>query len=332
VSELLLPEQEWLMVSPINGLSLESEQISISDHVIKKFSFGDITKYTHKLDQVDRKILNRYFRGKVCVLVSVMATDSKQAIEKGDRKINHILHIIRGYFGSRIFCMLTTPSEFIAVNKETGKKRTLIRNTTREQCYVDLENEEKFLMQISDLSVLLNGRMPEKITNDILRALRWLGSAVQDKELEDKLVKCIFALETLFVPEKGERDKGETLAFRVALLELRVRDYYNNPDSLHYLYGIRSLAVHGADIKKGSITMNDIHYLESRTWQAILCACGPVLNSRIQEISNVNELIDWIEEEDDRMQDVKKFISEFCNQELMNYVSSMGNQNDRHRE
>jgi hypothetical protein len=166
----------------------------------------------------------------VCVSRYVKAIDYKKAIEKGEKKINYTLCLIRGYFGTHTFYVLPTPSVFVAINKETGEVGTSSRYDIESQCHIDSENEKHLLDQISDLSNFLNGTMPPKITKDMLRALRWLASSIQDKELEDKLIKCFFALETLLTPGKGDQQKGQPLVFRLALLELRViGDFYEIP-------------------------------------------------------------------------------------------------------
>jgi hypothetical protein len=267
LSSLVLPETQWLVVSPISGLSLENERIPISDSDIMKFNLAHVTKYSDKvINQNSQTQLTQYCNEKVCVLVCVKAIDSNGAIEKGEKKINHILCTVRGYFGTYTFFVLPTPSVFFAINKDTGEVRTLTRYSIESKCHIDLENEKKLLNQISDLFNFLNGKMPAKIKKEVLRALRWLGSSVQDKEFEDKLIKCFFALETLLTPGKGDQHKGQPLVFRLALLELRVMgECCENPDPLYQLYKKCSTIVHGGDIDEDPITKEDMRYLEFRT-------------------------------------------------------------------
>lgn len=109
-----MPEQEWLVVSPIDSLSLERRTgtgITISNQRINWFDLRFITKFTGELDAAYQKILEEQdLQGKVCVFVNVRAIDQKKAIQMGREKIDQILHIIRRYFGTRIFYNLPTPN------------------------------------------------------------------------------------------------------------------------------------------------------------------------------------------------------------------------------
>jgi hypothetical protein len=319
---LTLSDMEWLLVSPISGLSLENERISISDSDIMRFDLGYITNYTDKVKRDDLTRIIPPWNGVVCIFVYVKAIDSDGAIEKGEKKINLILCMIRGYFRTHTFYSLPTPTEFVVISKETGEVRTLSRYDIESQCHIDSGNEKELLDQVSDLSNFLKGVMPPKMTKAMLRALRWLGSSVQDKELEDKLVKCFFALETLLTPGKGDRQKGQPLAFRLSLLELRVLgDFYQDPDPLYQLYRKRSIIAHGGDIEKDAVTKEDIRYLEIRVWRVILYVADAVVTANQGEISSTHKLVSWIERKDDRMEEIKKFISEFCDKELEDYVN-----------
>ena len=107
---------------------------------------------------------------------------------------------------------------------------------------------------MSSLSYFLDGRVSQPIGNDLLRAIRWLGSAVQDKELDDKLVKYFFALETLLIPEEMGA-KRERLVSRIGLLysgpngELPYTNFLND---VGHLYQKRNNIVHGGDLGRTS--------------------------------------------------------------------------------
>lgn len=319
--QLLLQEQEWLVISPIDGLSLESERLTITDREIKKFDCEDITKFAGKVDIWFLNTIDQVCGGKVCIFVHVRAIDQKRAIEKGGKKINQTLHMIRGYFGSNVFYYLPTPTVLIAIKKDSGNTMVSYPDVQLEKIHIETKMQSNLLSQISCFTNFLNGNVPDKITKNALRAIRWLGSAVQDKELEDKLIKCFFALETLFVPEEEGR-KGERLAFRIPLFFLRIDDEYyhlHNPDVLYDLYEKRSKIVHGGDIEKESITENDTKYLESLTWKAIIGVCDIVRDHR--EISCASKLRDWIERKDEQRDNIEKFIVRHCNQELKDFVA-----------
>jgi hypothetical protein len=49
-----------------------------------------------------------------------------------------------------------------------------------------------------------------------------------------------------------------------------------------------------------------------------------VVNTHGGEISDTKRLVSWIESQDDQVEEVKKFISEYCEKELEDYVNSRG--------
>jgi hypothetical protein len=300
LNQVLLPEQEWLVVSPIDSLSLERRTgtgITISNQRINWFDLRFITKFTGELDAAYQKILEEQdLQGKVCVFVNVRAIDQKKAIEMGREKIDQILHIIRGYFGTRIFYNLPTPNLYVAINKKPEKAMGASRPIHDEGCNISGDEEDGLSNYMSSFSNFLDGSMPEPISNDLLRAIRWFGSAVQDKELEDKLVKYFFALETLLVPEEigGKRKR---LVHRLGLLQLRFNGGLPDPDfvdDIDHLYQKRSNIVHGGDLEGEPVTKYDIQLLESLTRGVILNIRRVIIDNQ-GAIRNVKELRDWIE-------------------------------------
>jgi hypothetical protein len=325
LKRLLMPEQEWLVVSPFNGLSLvRKEGITISNQVIINwFDLRIITDFTGNLDPNDQKMLEEDLQEKVCVFVFVMAIDGKRAIEKASKKIGQILHMMRVHFGTDVFHSLPTPKLFKAINKKTMIVSRPIE-VQDEICKITREEEDELLNHISSFSNFLEPtRMPREISKALLRAIRWFGSAVQAKELEDKLVRYFFALETLLVPE-DRGVKRPRLVFRLALLQLRVIRDFHHPNILcllYDLYGKRSKIVHGQDIEKEPITENDTRFLECLTRQVILDISKVIIDSK-GGIKDIQQLRDWIEKKDKKMAQVKKFVTKHSIQVLKKYAAS----------
>lgn len=298
---VLLPEQEWRVISPIDSLSLErrtEDGITISNQVrINWFDMRFITEFTGELDSAFQQRLQDHLQGRVCVFVfSVMAIDQAQAIERAKEMIDEALHIIRGYFGTRLFYNLPSPNMYVAINRNPQRTMGASFPIHNEGCNIPADEEADLTNYISNFSDLFNGTMPEPISSDLLRAISWFGSAVQDKELEDKLVKYIFALETLLVPEERGA-KSKKLVQRLELLELRFSGRLPYPEfgiDLEHLYQKRSNIVHGMDLEKDPVTTYDIQLLESITRGVIFNLCRVITGNQVT-IRNRQELIDWID-------------------------------------
>ena len=274
----------------------------------------------------EKKRLKEGLQGKVCVfLFSIMAIDQKQAIEKARKRIDQVLHIMRLYFGSHVFHSLPTPNLFKAISKKSiGVSRPL--EVQDELCTIASNEEDGLIDHMLTLYRFVEGgSMPEmEISKALLRAIRWFGSAVQDKEMEDKLVKYIFALETLLVPE-DRGGKRARLTFRVVLLQLRVNrelPYSNFPNDLNHFYQKRNQIVHGGDIKGEPITKEDIHLLERLTRRVIHNTSSVIIDNP-GAITDVPVLKEWIQREDKQLVDIYRFISHHGDEELKEYAASV---------
>ena len=76
-----------------------------------------IKQFTGDLDTENQRTLEECLQGKVCVFVSVVAIDWKQAIERGRKKIDQILHLIRAFFGTHTFYNLPASNLCVTINK-----------------------------------------------------------------------------------------------------------------------------------------------------------------------------------------------------------------------
>jgi hypothetical protein len=225
-----------------------------------------------------------------------MAIDQTQAIERAKERIDQTLHIIRGYFGTHLFHNLPTPDVYVAITRNAEITMGASFPTHNEGCNIFANEEANLTNYISNFSDLLNGNLPEPISSDLLKAIRWFGSAIQDKELEDKLVKYFFALETLLVPE-DMGGKRKRLVRRLGLLHLRVAGEVPDSDFakvINQLYQKRSNIVHGGNLEGEPVTKYDIELLESVTRGVILNVRRVIIDNQ-GVISKVQRLRDWIE-------------------------------------
>jgi hypothetical protein len=299
---VLLEEQEWRVISPIDGLSLErrtEEGITISKQVrINWFDMQSITEFTGELEAEFQQRLQGFLQGRVCVFVfSVMAIDQAQAIERAIERIDQALHIIRGYFGTHLFYNLPRPNMYVAINRNTVRTMGASFPIRDERCNISGDEETNLTNYISNFSNLFNGNVPEPISSALMRAIRWFGSAVQDKELEDKLVKYFFALETLLIPE-DMGSKKDKLASRIGLLYSGPNGqlpYTNFLDDIRRLYDKRNNIVHGGDLQEDPVTQDDIRLLEPITREVIF-GISDTVRTNHQTIRTVQEVKDWVEQ------------------------------------
>lgn len=75
-------------------------------------------------------------------------------------------------------------------------------------------------------------------------ALTWIGRAIDDPDPDVKIVHLSTALESMLTTIADEK-KGETLAYRMLLLNALLDESFIHPAKILWIYELRSKIVHG---------------------------------------------------------------------------------------
>jgi hypothetical protein len=313
---LLKPFESWWVIAPLEGFQTDLEEIKIGKYFIKKFVNSDFSKYFSNLNPYLEKSMREEYVDKFAVFVLVDSNNPESAIDKGKKKINELLNALRAFFGTAFFTKIATPLIFASINTPGTKGQVTMGIKHKEQCHIQPENVEplgNFLKIVQDF---VEESIAPKINRRVLRSIRWLGSAVQDEVSEDKIVKYCTALETLLMPEI-EGKKGEMLAYRIALLQHRLRGEMTFPDNTLGFYEKRSQIIHGDDYEKDTLIEKFALNVERLTRSTIINVCEAIKKNNLKSIG---DLVKWLEQDDEKTRQVQTFLSNHCDPLLKKFV------------
>jgi len=75
----------------------------------------------------------------------------------------------------------------------------------------------------------------------------WIGRSIEEEDPDIKIINLSTALETILT-DKSDKKKGETLAYRMLLLNAHVKRPFINPAKVLWIYELRSDIIHGSRI------------------------------------------------------------------------------------
>ena len=317
IQKFLLPFKEWHVISPIDGLKMNFDEKSLKNCFIKKFSEREKSKYFTESNQDFNGYLDKKFFGKYCIIITVKSNNANSALKKGEEKIRIILNSIMISLGSNSFCKINDPTAIVVTEKEI--KKGLLRNRYDKPIRCVIQKSESLKQSLSILNPILDLENPNEFEERIMRAIKWFGTAITEDASEDKILKNCIGLETLLIPG-NEKNKGTILAFRIALLLIRVDKKSTNPEKILELYRKRNKIVHGNNYKNKPTNKRDVLRLEHLANKRDVLRLEHLANKVITIISKIqskedfkspNEFLKWLEKNDDVKKEMIEWI--MCN-------------------
>jgi hypothetical protein len=156
---------------------------------------------------------------------------------------------------------------------------------------------DNFLEKIPELYQGELGWLSERLTI----ALTWIGRAIDEQDLDIKVAHLSTALESMLTT-RSDKKKGETLAYRMILLNMCLDRPFIHPDQVVSIYELRSKVVHGSTIGEAS---KDDYYTVKRLAVETLIHMAEFARKEELESHNaflkaldsskhVDDLLDWL--------------------------------------
>ena len=285
---------------------MNCDEISFKNHFIKKFLKREKSKYFTKTNQGFNGYLDKKFFGKYCIIVTVKSNNVNSALKKGEEKIRIILNSMMIFLGTNSFCKINDPMTIVATEKETKIGSLINRFDKPIRCEIQKSKSLKQFLSI------LNLENPNKFEERIMKGMNWLGMAIREETLEDKVLKNFIGLESLLIPEESGA-KGIPLAFRIALLQVRYNKTFTNPGRTLELYRKRNEIAHGNKYKNNPVNKQDIISLEYLA-NTIITIISNVQSK--QGFQNPEEFLKWLEKDDDARKEMIEWINNYGSCEL----------------
>ena len=317
IQSLLQPFEEWYAIAPIDGLKMNFKKISINNHFIKKFQKSEKPQYFKNTNEVFDKYLSEEIIERYCIFATVKSNNKNSALEKGEEKIKQILNSIMIFHGSNTFCKIVDPTTIIVIKKKTKTGSITHRFNRSIKCEMIKSDSRPLRQFMSIFSPMLNIGTPNKFEDKILKGLNWIGLAIRDDRPEDKISKFFTGLEALLVHERGG-EKGELLAFRIALLQNKTNRQFTFPDRTLSLYEKRSEIVHGGQYNKDPPNKQDVSSLARLATFVITNICK--IQSK-EKFCSPKEFVRWLEKDNSEKQQMIKWIEKNGSEELNKFLS-----------
>lgn len=254
------PIREFLIIRPLYGVSMKSQQISragykfiSSDHFSEYWAHYSTFSECSKLFRVDNFHTNKCY-----VEIKIEARDSVFAKAEADKQLQTLDNILRvlsqsfdKYAGLGVFNYNTElVGGRICYDIKSGKIETSAESLIHplrainldELILADNELWEKRLWSIYEKETLTWSE------SRIKKAVNWIGYSINERDLELSFLQSLFALESLLQCQSGFIDKGltaqmaENFAFIVANTP---EDRVEAEKQFKKLYRSRSELVHG---------------------------------------------------------------------------------------
>jgi len=138
-------------------------------------------------------------------------------------------------------------------------------------------------------------------------AIMWIGRAINEQDPNIKIIYLSTALEAVLTTPSDER-KGETLAYRMLLLNIHVDKPFVHPAKVLWIYELRSKIIHGSKL---AIASKDEYYTMKRV------VVGTILNSlevirregikthtqfieTLETYKDMQKVLEWLEKQGDK--------------------------------
>jgi hypothetical protein len=315
-SSMLRPLEEYEVLIPILYLDVKAVEIKIGDVTIKKFDELALQDWGIQSD-VFRETAN-----KTMAIILEKGNNPKLICDRARRKADFIIRILQVSLSTDLYIhdnnLLFKQDEYMFYRKKDtpSSVRRQWHNRYEFPPLVIDERLEKsinnFLCNISD--ILEEEKYPPELRERFERALMWIGRSIEEEDPDIKIINLSTALETILT-NKSDGKKGETLAYRMLLLNAHVKRPFIDPAKVLWIYELRSNIIHGSQIEIASdheySTMKFVAIETLRYSLELIHKLGlKDHNNFIKAIKSYNEsktILDWLKEQGDkRSLEIKK--------------------------
>lgn len=192
--------------------------------------------------------------GKTVALARVQAGSPAKAQEIAEIEVDTALHALR-------FCLADLPHYNVLDEQMLFRRGPVVAVTSLTDDQIVSESWQRGFLPIelqvdrplrqpirdslAQVASVVAGTPQSRLTEQLRRALDWLGTSITREHFDDKVVDLCTALEAMLTT-KADKKKGEAIALRSTLLSLLLNERSFDPAVVSRLYELRSRVVHGS--------------------------------------------------------------------------------------
>ena len=286
--------------------------IRVGEVVLKRFDEKSLESWTNLSKEECNPDIYRRIVDRSAAVILERGNNPRLICNRAREKTNFIIRVLQVALTTNRFIhdeeTLFKTSEWVVYKRNgvvqawwKGGYKPLLRELDKS-----LErNINSFLENVSD--VLIEGKLPPRLRKCFLRALAWIGKSIAEENPDLKIVYLSTALESI-LSTRDDKKKGETLAYRMLLLNVFLGKTFAHPARILWIYELRSRIIHGSEISVASrreyLTMRRVARNTMKYAIEVIKKTSAKNKKRfIQAIEsqeeNVKKILDWLNKQGD---------------------------------
>lgn len=298
LASIVKPHDPFEVMFEVEGLSIKDESIAVAGVVFSHVDEQTAAEWGIS-DQDGYMRISNELVGKAVGRVKVKAGSSSKALEKAREELDMALNVLRVCIASgsiRVWDeQLLQRRGQLHVVRALRSTPTSLPGWQRTFSMIELKLGGPLHRETVDLvkrlDPVLQGKLPTRMNERLIRALQWIGMSVTREHYDHKVVDLCTALECLLTG-RDDTKKGEAISLRTMLLSFTLDRTFAHPSEIYRWYDLRSEVIHGSAI--GNCTATDYLRLRRVVLGTLLNAMDLALEN--DTVISVFHLISVVEE------------------------------------
>lgn len=307
--DLCLPLQEYQVFIAILHFDIQEPSLHVWDFTITKFTHEGLLEIIAKFPENFQDHFVQDFTKHPVMILREQGNNKTLIVERAREKARFNLKVLQTYFSKslgvndqQVLFDISEGTLLKNINNPNDigarwiKKRVPygLTYTAHLEEYTSLSNSHFMAIQSA----------PPKIRSAVERAVYWIGTAIEESEYDQKIIALCTAIEA-FLTTRDDKQKGETLTYRMILLTTFFSEGFPDPFKFLWLYELRSMVIHGSDVSV--CTYHDyvnmlwtvretLNYFVQFVTQEH-CKSIAEVAKQLEHSSKVSQLLEWLEQQ-----------------------------------
>ncbi|NVM56130.1 MAG: hypothetical protein HWN66_20710 [Candidatus Helarchaeota archaeon] len=284
---------------PVLNIDLYDKVIKLGDYYIKKFDEKTLEEWgiTNRI----REVIYKKFLDKSCLVIKEEGNNRSLVCDRAREKAYFLIKVLKVSLAkSRLLhdWQFLYHQDAWAASKLVDKNDTVKFSWKRPHVPINLEFgdklEEDLLEFLDKIKIIITeNKIHPSIKKSFNNALTWVGRALEEKDLDIRIIYLSTALESILTTISDIK-KGEALAYRMLLLNTFLDAPFIHPARILYIYELRSKIIHGSELYVA--TKSDYYTMRSIAIDTIEYALSIIENESINRKSEFITLLELQEE------------------------------------
>ena len=253
-ADIAKPFDDYEILVPLLNIDVGDKILDIGDSIIKKYDSDALAEWGILKDTCPPGTFNR-FLNKSCFVIKEEGNNGHLACNRAREKSKYLLKLLQvALSSSRV---LTDWELLYSIGTEvalrfTGSPDYVGFDWARGFVPIPREIDDKletdvnsFLDKISP--ILSDVKYGSNLKKAFINAITWIGRAIEEEDSDLGIIFLSTALESMLTSISDSR-KGETIAYRMLLLNTFIEESFTHPSRVLYVYELRSKVIHGSDL------------------------------------------------------------------------------------